>query len=737
MFRKASGESLQKMLISSLPKILSPLENLFAAIHGLCSALANLHSILCPRLELKAIGCHHDLKPSNILVHHDTFILADFGLSRIKFDTEDSATTFKHVSNSYVAPECEQLDGQKSQSEPEIGRASDVWSLGCIMLEIMVLAVFGSEHLKKFVENRAYEIHQITFRRFHKGRGIKHPVVEEQFRVLEQELEPTGKKVILLIEKMLHIQQDMRPKSGHVAVRMQFIVLERFCRSIIELFEEPLRGNLSAPLYIEFRRFWGWLSSWDNEIAKSEKELEDSATQSVTLPFSYDMGLSSLQDLRKRLEDFSGPRPPLRSETILGIQVCNDKLLDILSDKARRNARSHLISSLLTKKDQNILDALTHSDPGFKSITDIQKALTGPRVTHGKASENMHEIDVNDDHFRRFKNFDDHVIGRLQSQESGRPISWLDVIVERKRIPPLNVNDHDFKELKRRLQEITEILYEVNRRNHGELPVLECCGYFFDREERGLVYKFPRSSSPHNEMQVQTLNTIIRDDFRRKSERGKEKSFPTLSDRFALAKILARSLLTFHQAGWLQKSISSHNIAFFFEKGFTFLKDKATLQPYFLGYVNSRQDRPDAFTEGPNDHNTTEFDYQHPDYVKDGTRFKPEYDYYSLGIILLEIAFWRPLHEMKAFFGPKEKKPKLAEVRKTLLENELPKTAFVMGANFHDAVRRCLTGDFKFLEIINGGEDTGENDQGEDDVDTQIMIHFDRLIVQTLEQCTV
>ena len=72
----------------------------FEAMSGLCSAIAKLHGF-----GQRSIGCHHDLKPDNILLKIGTFILADYGLTTLKQPLENSKTA-KSRFDAYLAPEC-------------------------------------------------------------------------------------------------------------------------------------------------------------------------------------------------------------------------------------------------------------------------------------------------------------------------------------------------------------------------------------------------------------------------------------------------------------------------------------------------------------------------------------------------------------------------------------------------------------------------------------------------------
>ena len=67
--------------------------------------------------------------------------------------------------------------------------------------------------------------------------------------------------------------------------------------------------------------------------------------------------------------------------------------------------------------------------------------------------------------------------------------------------------------------------------------------------------------------------------------------------------------------------------------------------PFFLGFLYSRSNDPKGFTEGPEE-NAHHQEYQHPNYSRKGIKsptYCAEYDYYSLGLVLLEIGLWMPL----------------------------------------------------------------------------------------------
>ncbi|MCJ1458796.1 hypothetical protein MMC28_009170 [Mycoblastus sanguinarius] len=65
---------------------------------------------------------------------------------------------------------------------------------------------------------------------------------------------------------------------------------------------------------------------------------------------------------------------------------------------------------------------------------------------------------------------------------------------------------------------------------------------------------------------------------------------------------------------------------------------------YLIGFNHSRQNTPKALTQGPST-DPQQIYYQHPNYTQ-GISFSPLFDYYSLGLVLLEIGLWKPLSHM-------------------------------------------------------------------------------------------
>ncbi|KAF8535324.1 hypothetical protein BDD12DRAFT_855891 [Trichophaea hybrida] len=97
-----------------------------------------LHHILteCKDDSYSYLGRHCDLKPANILVHNGTLKITDFGQAQFKIKTDrgSSRITGHSGDQTYLPPEY------------ELGKfpiVYDVWSLGCILLEVLVYALEG------------------------------------------------------------------------------------------------------------------------------------------------------------------------------------------------------------------------------------------------------------------------------------------------------------------------------------------------------------------------------------------------------------------------------------------------------------------------------------------------------------------------------------------------------------------------------------------------------------------
>lgn len=172
-------------------------------------------------------------------------------------------------------------------------------------------------------------------------------------------------------------------------------------------------------------------------------------------------------------------------------------------------------------------------------------------------------------------------------------------------------------------------------------------------------------------------------------------SKPSLTERVALAYNLAHSLLYLHSVNWLHKGLRSENILLYSSTA-NDGKPTTTL-PYLIGFESSRRSR---FNE-----NTSEVPrlghqevYRHPDIQVNGLGpkcyYRKTFDIYSLGIILLEIAHWKPIAMIMGIEDQIDKFPKATSgVRDRILTQDkgiLVEVRREVGDRYASAVESCV-----------------------------------------------
>ena len=218
----------------------------------------------------------------------------------------------------------------------------------------------------------------------------------------------------------------------------------------------------------------------------------------------------------------------------------------------------------------------------------------------------------------------------------------------------------------------------------------------------GYVYAMPSFAAPEEEPVL--LRTMLDEAFK-----SDQPAVPDLNIRLSLAKSLAIALYQLQCAGWIHRKISSYNILFF--------RDKVTREPDlgrpFLG--EWQYSRPDAaedrvsagrgISEGTWSLNSIGDlgIYTHPNRLERPKRygFQPyrrHYDVYSLGVILVELAFWEPVISLldpstqtnMEQLEPYEGEQQGWTWRKTILEVVRREMGSEMGSLYREAALACL-----------------------------------------------
>lgn len=162
---------------------------------------------------------------------------------------------------------------------------------------------------------------------------------------------------------------------------------------------------------------------------------------------------------------------------------------------------------------------------------------------------------------------------------------------------------------------------------------------------------------------------------------------PSLSARIALCAVLTECIYTFHSVGWLHKGLQSENIIFFSQPPELDLNT-----PYILGYELSRPNILDELTEKPS-FSPSEDIYRHPcaQSSQSSGNYRKSYDLYNLGILLIEIASWKPIQDFLGFTDL-AKPSELLAVQRHLLDDSiyLQDISSTLGDAYKEIVDLCL-----------------------------------------------
>ncbi|KAH0536976.1 hypothetical protein FGG08_006204 [Glutinoglossum americanum] len=194
---------------------------IYREIFALVSAVSFLHRNIDGE-----VTSHHDLKPENILWLGESLKICDLGRSHLLPLAEGSETEGQSGLGTFTYQPPEYYNDDVTRSSRKHGRAFDVWSLGCIIIEMTVLIVYGWEVQKvnQFTKarsasrNRRRDFSKIreTDDSFHNNMGVVGQWIsdlkEGESRMLVQVLD--------IAEKMLVDDPDNRVYSWEAELDM-------------------------------------------------------------------------------------------------------------------------------------------------------------------------------------------------------------------------------------------------------------------------------------------------------------------------------------------------------------------------------------------------------------------------------------------------------------------------------------------------------------------------------------
>lgn len=237
------------------------------------------------------------------------------------------------------------------------------------------------------------------------------------------------------------------------------------------------------------------------------------------------------------------------------------------------------------------------------------------------------------------------------------------------------------------LKRVEELVSLLKSDKPKQFCAPQCLGFFDDRDDTkdsqhdarfGLVFaKAEKSSLPVS------LRQII-------SKRPKA----SLTDRVSLAHKISTCVLYLHAVNWLHKGLRSDSVMFIPD-------DFGLDMPYVAGFEYARPDRDGETTTGGVEVNDYVMLYVHPSYQGSDAKgtYRKTFDIYSLGIILLEIAYWKRIEDIMGIDMNEATPAQLKALRGRLLQLDSKYLAHVqsdLGNRYHAAVRSCIEGPSSF-----------------------------------------
>lgn len=634
---------------------------LLLALTGLADAIDAMHSFTSEALDLSLSGCHHDLAPRNVLIHGETFLLADFGLSTFRNAEEDSLTTFKEVRGSYVAPECQTLRDGHVKTE-KVGRASDVWSFGCILAEVLTYMVLGPVGVEQFRDKRKVQVTpEIEWFRFHRGPEMPSPEVALWLDHLQANGEPYHVRIIGLIRKMLLMDSNGRPRSAQVLKVLRGISILSIANSVSLGLDSAYNSHQSIDLMLENMRFQSWLFAFNRLFDEIDR------TELSKLNFDFHKIVQALKEMHRTLEGSEEVSTGVKHQQQSLLRYQHARLIEALPPSFRSVANEHLVKQVLQNDDTEQLGrlstAITEAGEEDIGVLVAVKHLTALAETGRLIEQKDLVLDQKDITPREEIDIHD-----LALQESTSEY----VLVERLRYKESWADERIGTELRRRLTSVVGLLHA---KGAAQIPgSLYCKGIFHDPSDRsfGVVYGLPSSFS-----RAITLHGLL----------AKSSYRPPLEYRFRLAFDICQCIYTFHKVGWLHRNLHSMNILFFPPEGAE--NAKWAKEPRIFGFAGSRENRLDSFTHGP-DVDRQLRNYQHPEYLTHRERYRGEFDYYSVGMLLLEIGLWSPLSEITE--SDRFQNISDEQFRREVIATRVTRLGVAMGTRYMEATRTCLEG---------------------------------------------
>lgn len=272
-----------------------------------------------------------------------------------------------------------------------------------------------------------------------------------------------------------------------------------------------------------------------------------------------------------------------------------------------------------------------------------------------------------------------------------------------------------------RVKALAALLKAISESNENFL-VPHCLGYF-RHEARGLfglVFQKPERASMEAPVTLHTLFNA--------TDTNNDVEVPSLTNRITLMRLLCESVERLHAINWLHKCLCSTNILFFKDSD---TNDITTTDPYISGLDYTSSPSMDSWAVRLKDSSVFHI-YRHPSVRHSPRYFKMSHDIYALGLLLLEIAYWKPLDQILAIDLERFRPNDVYMIRDRLLNTDpklLKHVKSHQGDVVENVIRICLEGP----EAFDLGEDFNEESvEGKAD----LLRVFGEKVVMRLKEVT-
>ncbi|KAH7153546.1 hypothetical protein EDB81DRAFT_841724 [Dactylonectria macrodidyma] len=254
-------------------------------------------------------------------------------------------------------------------------------------------------------------------------------------------------------------------------------------------------------------------------------------------------------------------------------------------------------------------------------------------------------------------------------------------------------------------QVVCDVAKILRQADPSFMGLLYCKGFVWDRLKCRFELHFPRPPGLHNPRTL--LNLLTDPETKKKGVRH------ALNQRVALAKSIVTAIFFLHAANFVHKQIRPDNVLVFEDEltalvstsssggsqastkklGYPYVLGK----PFLVGFDNVRKADAASLMLPEEDWKRNIYLSPERQRLQRGDEFRMQHDIYSLGVVLIEIAYWASFQDKGStklghivWKGSILRTPE--DLKKTYLGLATGAVSRLMGQKYADAVIACLTG---------------------------------------------